>query len=103
MFLVAHILTFFQLNGQFRWDFWKDNLWMVGLLGIPISLAFWYATKLSYVGFDGILWPGRLMAFGLSMISFSICTWFFLGETLTLKTIISLFLAVIIVLLQLVK
>ena len=100
---IGNLIVWFQLNGQFKWDFWKDNLWLVGLMGIPISLAFFYATKLSYTGFDGLLWPGRLIAFGVSMTSFSLCTWYFLGEALTLKTIISVILAVVIVLLQLIK
>ena len=49
LFLIGQTMVWFQLNGQFKWDYWKDNLWVVGLLGIPISLAFWYATKLSYI------------------------------------------------------
>ena len=103
IYFFGNLIVWFQLNGQFKWEYWKDNVLVIGLLGVPISIAFWYATKLSYIGFDGVLWPGRLIAFGLSMISFTMCTWIFLVETLTLKTIISLILAIIIVLIQLVK
>ena len=100
---IGNLIVWFQLNGQFKWDFWKDNLWLVGLMGVPISIAFFYATKLSYTGFEGFLWPGRLLAFGISMMSFTFCTWYFLGETMTLKSIVSMMLALVIILLQLIK
>ena len=99
---IGNLIVWFQLNGQFKWEWWKDNLWFVGLLGVPISLAFFYATKLSYTGFAGLLWPGRLLAFGVSMLSFTVCTWYFLGETMTLKSIVSMILAFVIILLQLI-
>ena len=90
---IGNLIVWFQLNGQFKWDFWKDNIVLVGLMGIPISVAFFYATKLSYTGFDGMLWPGRLVAFGVSMMSFTFCTWYFLGEGLSTKTLASLLIA----------
>ena len=100
IYLLGNALVWFQMNGQFRWDYWKDNLWMVGLLGVPISIAFFYATKLSYEAFDSLIWPGRLIAFGISIIVFTFLTWYYLGEALTINTILSLILAFIIVLLQ---
>jgi hypothetical protein len=100
---IGNLVVWFQLNGQFKWDFWKDNIVVVGLMGIPISIAFFYATKLSYTGFDGLLWPGRLVAFGISMVSFTFCTWYFLGEVMTLRSIASMILAFVIILLQLIK
>jgi len=100
IYFVGNLLVWFQMNGQFKWDYWKDNIWVVGLMGIPISIAFFYATKLSYDAFDGLIWPGRLIAFGISIILFTFLTWYYLGETMTINTIVSLILAVIIVVLQ---
>ena len=100
IYVLGNALVWYQLNGQFKWEYWKENVWMVGLLGIPISLAFFYATKLSYNAFDGLVWPGRLIAFGISIILFTFLTWNHLGETLTINTVISLILDFIIVLLQ---
>ena len=97
---VANLFVWFQLNGQLRWDWWKENIWMVCLMGIPISYAFYKATTYGYEGF-GELWPIRLLGFATGMITFPIITWIVLGEGLTLKTGISLGLAVIIMLLQL--
>ena len=99
----GNFIVWFQLNGQFKWDFWKDNYILVGLMGVPISIAFFHATKLSYSGFDSLLWPGRLLAFGIGMISFTFCTWYFLGETMTIRSVVSMILAFVIILIQLIK
>ena len=72
----------------------------MSLLGIPISLMFWYATKIGYEGF-GNLWAVRFLGFATSMITFPIMTWLYLGETITLKTLVTILLAFIIMLLQL--
>ena len=69
-------------------------------MGIPITYLFWIATKLGYQGF-GNLWAVRFLGFATSMITFPFLTYFFLGEPMGLKTIITLGLAVIIMLLQL--
>ena len=98
--LFIQIIIWFQLNGQVKWDWFKDNYFLMSLLGIPISILFWYCTKWGYVGF-GNLWSVRFMGFATSMISFPIMTWLYLGETISLKTFLSLGLAVIIMLLQL--
>jgi len=101
IFLFANIVVWFQLNGQLRWDWWKDNIWFVCLLGMPISYAFFKATTLGYQGF-GSLWPVRLTAFSIGMITFPIMTYLIIGEGLTIKTIISIILSVVILLLQLI-
>ena len=75
-------------------------MWMMALLGIPISLLFWWGTKIGYQGF-GTLWPVRMLGFATSMISFPIMTWLYLGEAITLKTLVTILLAFIIMLLQL--
>ena len=103
LFFVNNIIIWYQLNGQLVWDFWKSPKGIATsiLMGIPITALFWIATKYGYEGF-GALWPVRFMGFATSMISFPIMTWLYLGEVLSLKTILSLGLAVIIMLLQLI-
>ena len=71
-------------------------------MGVPISYLFWLATKWGYEGF-GSLWSIRFLGFATSMMTFPIMTWLYLGETITLKTAISIVLAVIIMLLQLLQ
>ncbi len=102
LFIVGNILVWYQLNSQLVWDWAKGNksMWIMSLLGIPISLLFWLCTKWGYLGF-GNLWAVRWLAFGSSMLVFPLMTYFYLGETITLKTLISIILAIIIMLLQL--
>ena len=97
----AQIVIWFQLNAQIKWDWFKDNYLLMALLGAPISYALMYSTKYGYLGF-GNLWSIRLMGFAMGILSFSFITYFVLGEGVTLKTGLSLGLAVIIMLLQLI-
>ena len=101
-FVIANILVWYQLNSQLVWDWAKGykSMWIMSLLGVPISLLFWLCTKWGYIGF-GNLWAVRWLAFGSSMLVFPLMTYFYLGETITLKTLISIILAIIIMLLQL--
>ena len=102
IFLLNNILIWYQLNSQLVWDWAKGtkSMWVMALMGIPISLMFWYATKIGYIGF-GNLWAVRFMGFATSMLTFPIMTWLYLGETITLKTLVTILLAFIIMLLQL--
>ena len=102
LFIICNILVWYQLNSQLVWDWAKGykSMWIMSLMGIPISLLFWWTTKLGYEGF-GTLWPVRMLGFATSMISFPIMTWLYLGEIVTLKTLISILLSIIIILLQL--
>ena len=102
-FLIANILVWYQLNSQLVWDWAKGSksMWIMSLLGIPISLLFWLATKWGYLGF-GNLWAVRFMGFATSMLTFPIMTYFYLGEVITIKTAITIFLSVIIMIIQLI-
>ena len=102
IFLVTNVIIWYQLNSQLVWDWAKGykSMWLMSLLGIPISLLFWYATKWGYLGF-GNLWSVRFLGFATSMMTFPIMTYFYLGETITLKTLVTILLAFIIMLLQL--
>ena len=102
IFLLNNILIWYQLNSQLVWDWAKGtkSAWIMSLMGIPISLLFWYATKIGYIGF-GNLWAVRFMGFATSMLTFPIMTWLYLGEAITLKTLVTILLALIIMLLQL--
>jgi len=103
LFIINNILIWYQLNSQLVWDWAKGykSMWIMSLMGVPISIMFWYATKWGYIGF-GNLWAVRFLGFATSMITFPIMTWLYLNEPMTFKTILTLGLAVIIMLLQLI-
>jgi len=101
-FLIANILVWYQLNSQLVWDWAKTtkSMWVMSILGVPISIMFWYATKFGYDGFSS-LWKVRLLAFSVSMLVFPFMTWLYLGEVITFKIAVSILLAIIIMILQL--
>lgn len=102
VFIISQILIWYQLNSQLVWKWaegYKSMLWM-SLLGIPISLLMWLCTKWGYIGF-GSLWAVRFVGFATSMLIFPIMTYWYLGEPMTLKVIITMLLAIIILILQL--
>jgi hypothetical protein len=100
-FFVAHIAVWFQLNGQFKWDWFKNNEWILALCGIPISFLYLWGTKYAVNGFDGLLWPGRFVGFGVGMVVYAIFTGYFFNEGITPKTAISLGLALLLISVQL--
>ena len=99
-FFLAHIMTWFQLNGQFFSEWFKKNYFLLAVFGIPISYAYLYATKYIVEAFDGLLWPGRFIGFAVGMVVFSIFTSSILGEGITMKTGVSLILAFALVCVQ---
>ena len=103
LFIITHILIWYQLNSQLVWEWAKStkSMLIMSLMGIPISMLFWYCTKIGYEGF-GNLWAVRFTGFATSMIAFPIMTYFYLGEVITLKTLITIILAIIIMLMQLI-
>ena len=74
-------------------------MWFMALMGVPISLLFWFGTKWGYLGFVN-LWAVRFMGFATSMMVFPIMTYLYLGEAITIKVAITIGLAVIIMILQ---
>ena len=102
-FMLSNVIIWFQLNSQLVWK-WAEgtkSMWLMSLLGIPISALMWYCTKWGYIGF-GNLWSVRFMGFAASMISFPIMTYWFLGEPMTLKVWVTMGLAIIIMVIQLI-
>ena len=94
LFFFGQTLIWFQSNGQFKWKWFADHPFIIAcLFAVPISYAFIIATKLVVGYFDGVLWPGRFIGFGLGMMSFSLLTYIILGESMNVKTTISLVLA----------
>lgn len=100
LFLVAQTLTFIQLNGQFKLTWFKTNQWAMILMGIPLSFIYLNATKHIVNGFHGLLWPGRFIGFGCGIVTFAIGTTLWFGETVSIKTIISIALSIVLISIQ---
>jgi hypothetical protein len=67
---LGQLLVWFQLNGQFVWKWFDKNPLLLTLMGVPISYVF------------------------------IIVTYYFMGEGITTKTVISLILSLTLVLIQ---
>ena len=99
-FIIVQLLTWFQLNGQFIWPWFKNNVFLLCLFGLPISWLYIEATRLGFLAFDGLIWPQRFLGFAMGMLTFAICANVFLGEGLGWKTITSLILSAAVVFIQ---
>ncbi len=100
LIVVAQSLTYFQLQGQFIWEWARKYPYVIAFAGIPISLLFMKATRHCALAFDGLTWPGRLIGFAVGAIVFAILSYVVLKEPMQTKTIICMLLAVCILLIQ---
>jgi multidrug transporter EmrE-like cation transporter len=96
----AQIITFLQLQGQIKYDFLKNNLWVAAIMGIPISLLFMASVKNMVNAYDGQIWPSRLIGFGIGVVVFTAMSYWLFKEPMTPKTLTCLGLGVLIILIQ---
>ena len=100
-FILAHILTFFQLNGQFlKTDWFRKNEFVVAAAGIVLSYFYIWGTKYTVSGTDNLLWPARFIGFGVGMIIYAGFVSYFFKEGFSNKTLVSLVLALILICIQ---
>jgi len=101
LFVLSQILIWIQTNGQFVWPWFKKNPLLVSLMGgTMISYLFIKGTALVASHFDGLLWPGRFLGQATGILVFASMTFLFLNEGINTKTSISLFLAALLILIQ---
>lgn len=101
LIFVGQMLIWYQTNGQFVWKWFKDHPLLLAIgFGTIISYLLIWGTRYTVSYFDGLLWPGRFIAFGMGIISFTFLTWGYMGEGITTKTLVSLILATSLVFIQ---
>ncbi len=102
LFFAGQALGWFQLNSQYISEWWKDKPITASIIiGVPTSICFWYAWRM-VVDYTESAWTARFIASSTGLIIFPILTWFLLGETMfTVKTMVCLFLAILIIIIQL--
>jgi hypothetical protein len=101
IFLIGQAVVWIQTNGPLIWDWAKTYKAALMLLGVPITWAFMEATRYAVSGFGGLFWPGRFTSFVAGIFIFTIMTLVFKGETINLKTAVSLGIAFSLLLVQL--
>ena len=102
LFLAGQIGIWFQTNGQFIYPWAKKNPLILSVVGgTIISYMFIKATAQIAGYYDGALWPGRFIGFSMGICSFAFLTWYFMGEGINTKTMVSLVLAFALICVQL--
>ena len=89
-FALGHLGAFLQLNGQFKWDWFKDNEWVIAACGFILSFFYIWGTKYTVTGTDGLLWPARFIGFGIGIVVYALMVSWLFGEGFTTKTIVSI-------------
>ena len=100
LYTIGQLITYYQLNGQFIWEWAKKNPFLVACLGIPISYIFIYATKYAVSGFDGQMWPQRFVGFATGMIVYAWGTSYYFNQPVDTKTAVSLSLSLLLIIIQ---
>lgn len=100
MFLLGQALIWYQTNSQFFNTWAKEHPIIMATMGWPISYILILASRSVVTGFDGLLWPGRLLGFASGMVVMAALTWIHMNEGITMKTGVTLLLAFAITLIQ---
>lgn len=100
LFLLAQALVWFQGYGSSKIQWLSDNRWVLYLSSLPITWLFMTGIEIGIDGFGGEMWAVRLLTFACGIVVFAILTYFIMGQVITLKTIVSISLALVIVLIQ---
>ena len=99
--ITGHLLAWLQLNGPIFSDWWKDNIWISALCISPLifffSMSYWSIT---YEWLQAV-WSVKFIAYGVNIVVFSICAYYFLGESLfTIRNVVSIVFATLMILSQ---
>ena len=97
---IVYIIGWYQLHGQFLWDWFKKYEYYLIWISVPTTLISIRAIKLINEHFNGLIWPNRILTFTICIILFTFLTSYHFGEKLSLKTLTLLCLCGIIVTLQ---
>mgnify|MGYP006935486133 CR=1 FL=1 len=97
--VLAQVVSYVQLQGQGKWQFFKDYPLIIMFLGLPIGYLLINSTMLIN-GYFGTTWQGRLIGQGIGVIVFSLMSYFLFKENLTIKTCICIALSVIVILIN---
>ena len=90
---LAQIITFLQLQGNIKYNWYQRFPILVLATAIPISWLFIKSVESFVLAFNGEIWPSRLIGFAIGIIVFCIMSHFLFKEPVTIKTFVCLMLA----------
>jgi hypothetical protein len=98
--IMAQVLTYLQLQGNIKWNWYARYPIIVYLFSLPLTFLYIKSVEYFVESFNGQVYPSRFIGFSIGIIVFSILTWLFFKEPITMKTIISLLLSFTILVVQ---
>ena len=97
---IAQVITFIQLQGNVKYNWYQKYPILVLGAAIPISWLFIKSVEHLVIAYNGEIWPSRLIGFAIGIITFVWMSYFLFKEPITLKTLICLGLGTLIILVQ---
>ncbi len=91
--LGAQILTFLQLQGNIKWNWYEKYPILLLSISIPMAWLYIKSVEAFVQHFNGEIWPSRLIGFGVGIIVFALMSYFLFNEAINLKTFLCLILA----------
>ena len=99
--MLGGLLIWFQTNGQFLWSsFAKNPILLSIVFGTTISYIMINSIKYGYISLNGSLWSIQFVGFSLGIITNATLNFLMMDEGINLKTLLSIFLAFIIITIQ---
>ena len=99
--ICGQVISFMQLQGSIKYGWFQKYPILILLSALPSTWLYIKSVDNLVIWGDGQLWPSRLIGFGVGIIVFYIMSLTLFGETLSLKTISCLLLAIAIIAVQL--
>jgi hypothetical protein len=99
--IFAQMGSFVQFQMSYKYGWYDKYPWLFILASLPLGWLYLKATYLFISGFEGQIWPARLIGFALGALVFTILSICIFREPFTLKTGLCLGLGILIVMIQL--
>jgi hypothetical protein len=99
--IIGQVGTFCQLQVSYKYGWYDKHPWLVILASVPLGWVYILSVNNFIQGFNGQIWPSRLLGFGVGVIVFTLMSHFLFKEHLELKNGICLCLGLTIILVQL--
>ena len=99
--MMGQIGTFLQLQGSHKYGWYEKYTWIVIMVSVPLGYLYIKSVQFFIVGFNGQIWPSRLLGFAVGIVIFTLMSYLLFKEPLNLKNTICLGLGFLIILVQL--
>jgi hypothetical protein len=99
--IIAQILTFIQLQGNIKYDWYKKYPIPLLLAAVPISWLFIKSVENLVLAYNGEIWASRFWGFSIGILTFTIMSKLLFNEPFTTKTFICVLLSFTIIFIQL--